>query len=62
MLSRACELRRKYGLMVNDSLIAVAAIDSGVDAIATADRDFDRVEELEVCVPGDVEKTGAESA
>lgn len=52
---RSAELRRQYGLMVNDSLVAMSAIDIQADGIATADTDFDTLRELSVFHPTDVQ-------
>jgi predicted nucleic acid-binding protein len=52
---RSADLRRRYGLMVNDSLVAMSAIEIQADGIATADGDFDVVHEISVFHPGDVQ-------
>ncbi|HEX7128311.1 MAG TPA: PIN domain-containing protein [Thermodesulfobacteriota bacterium] len=54
-VARASELRTRYGLLVNDSLILDAALRRGVDVLATADRDFERVTELRLFRPGDLD-------
>lgn len=54
LLSEAAELRSEYGLMVNDSLMASTALAAGLETIATADRDFERVPTLAVATPGDL--------
>jgi predicted nucleic acid-binding protein len=48
------EIRRKHGLLVNDSLIAATARAAGVGAIATADSDFEGMKELDCFVPSDI--------
>jgi predicted nucleic acid-binding protein len=53
-LLAAGDLRRRYGLLVNDSLIAATALASGCATVATSDRDFERVSELTVAAPGDL--------
>ncbi len=47
-------VRKKYGLLVNDSLVAATATLSGLHALATADTDFRRVAELETYEPADL--------
>lgn len=46
--------RRGNGLLVNDSLMASTALGTGIDVIATADRDFRRVRNVRVAEPGDL--------
>lgn len=46
--------RRNQGFLTSDSLVLASAIDAGVDAIATADRDFRRVRDLSICFPDDL--------
>ena len=58
-LANASTLSAQYGLMVNDSIMASAAVTAGIEIIATADRDFRRVSELSVAVPGDLETSNA---
>lgn len=53
-LFQSIELRRKYGLLVNDSLIAASAILQSAAGIASADSDFARVAELSVFHPTDL--------
>jgi predicted nucleic acid-binding protein len=47
-------IRSRYGLMVNDSLIAATMRDIGVEAIATNDDGFSRVDWIKVYKPGDL--------
>jgi len=47
-------IRARYGLMVNDSLIAAMMREIGVEAIATNDDGFSRVEWIKVYKPGDL--------
>jgi predicted nucleic acid-binding protein len=53
-LLRSAEIRRRYGLLVNDSLVVAAARDAGIEHLASADADFARVKELELYRPGDL--------
>jgi len=41
-------LRDRYGLLTNDSLLAATLLHHGIRMLVTADRDFERVEELSV--------------
>lgn len=56
-LLNASTLREEHGLMVNDSILAATALSVNIETVATADRDFRRVAQLSVAVPGDL-KTG----
>jgi predicted nucleic acid-binding protein len=51
---RAAEPRERFGLLTNDSIIVATMRDAGVTAIATADRDFERVDGLQVFRPTDL--------
>jgi predicted nucleic acid-binding protein len=51
---RAADVRTETGLLTNDSVIVATMRDTGVTAIATADRDFERVEGLQVYRPTDL--------
>jgi len=51
---RAAEFRERFGLLTNDSIVVATMRDAGVTAIATADRDFERVEGIEVFRPTDL--------
>jgi predicted nucleic acid-binding protein len=55
LLLRSTELRNRFGLLVNDSLVAVSALESNVTNIASADGDFERVEGLKLFRPSDLE-------
>ncbi len=46
--------RREYGLLVNDSVTVALALNQGITALASADRDFERMEELVVYSPTDI--------
>ena len=52
-MTLAAEIRRRHGLLVNDSLLAATAIREGIADFASADTDFERVEELRLFRPGD---------
>jgi predicted nucleic acid-binding protein len=54
LLFRAANLRGKYGLLTNDSLVLQAAVDAASDGLATADGDFECVTELLVYRPADL--------
>jgi predicted nucleic acid-binding protein len=54
---RAAEVRAETGLLSNDSVIVATMRDAGVTAIATGDRDFERVDGLQVYRPTDLELT-----
>lgn len=58
-LLNAADLRVEYGLMVNHSLIASTALSTGLQIIATADHDFQRVQTLSVALPGDLQSHDA---
>lgn len=53
-LLRAGELRRRHGLLTNDSLVATAALDEGLTAVASADADFKRLGDVELFQPCDL--------
>ena len=53
-LLHSADVRRRYGLLVNDSLVVAAAQAAGVEHLASADADFDRVKELRVYRPSDL--------
>jgi len=46
--------RREYGLLVNDSVTVALALSQGVSALVSADRNFERVEELILYRPRDI--------
>jgi predicted nucleic acid-binding protein len=48
------KVRGKYGLLVNDSIIAATAMTAGIRALATADADFQKVSELDCFLPADL--------
>jgi len=47
-LATAGPLRSRHGLLTNDSLLAATALERGATAFASADRDFERVEGLQL--------------
>ncbi|MGH7814458.1 MAG: type II toxin-antitoxin system VapC family toxin [Candidatus Binataceae bacterium] len=51
---RAYRLRSVHGLLTNDSLIAAAAQERTIRNLATADRDFERVQWLTIYRPSDI--------
>jgi predicted nucleic acid-binding protein len=51
---RSTAVCAKTGLLTNDSIIVATMRDAGVTAIATADRDFERVDGLQVFRPTDL--------
>jgi predicted nucleic acid-binding protein len=53
-LATAGPLRSRYGLLTNDSLLAATALERGAIAFASADRDFERVEDLQLYSPTDL--------
>jgi predicted nucleic acid-binding protein len=56
---RSAELRKRFGLLVNDSLAAASALELKVDAMASADPDFGRVPGLTLYRPSDVQDIAA---
>ncbi len=54
LLLKADKLRQRFGLMTNDSIIAATAVSARITTLATSDRDFDRITELEVVSPSDL--------
>ena len=50
----ASELRRRHGLMTNDSIIAATLVDADIEHLATGDRDFRRVKGVTVFEPSDL--------
>lgn len=54
LLLRSAQLRNRFGLLVNDSLVAASALESNVATIASGDADFDRARGLTLFRPSDV--------
>lgn len=55
LFRQALTFQQKYGLLTNDSLLVGTALENGIGTFATADRDFERVTELAVHRPQDLE-------
>lgn len=53
-LARSADVRRRHGLLVNDSLVVAAAEAAQIGALASADTDFRRVKELKLYQPADL--------
>ncbi|MBI3962637.1 MAG: PIN domain-containing protein [Deinococcus sp.] len=53
-LIRSAELRRRYGLLTHDALVATAALEAGLTAIASADQDFERLPDVRLFCPADL--------
>lgn len=51
---RSAEVRRQYGLLVNDSLVVAAAQGAEITKLASADADFGPVRGLTLYQPGDL--------
>ncbi len=54
LMGKALELQERYGLPMNDSLIAAITLRIGADALTTSDRGFLALTELKIYVPSDV--------
>jgi predicted nucleic acid-binding protein len=52
---RSEAVRSEHGLLVNDSLVVTSALDNGAAVLASADRDFERVERPSLYRPADLE-------
>lgn len=48
------EFRKKYGLLVNDSLTAAMIYLEGISNLASTDKDFERVEGIRIYSPQDI--------
>lgn len=55
MLAMAAPLRTRYGLLTKDSLLLATALACGATAFATSDRDFERVDAMQLFQPIDLE-------
>jgi len=53
-LYQAQNVRSRYGLLTNDSLILAAMEESGVDSLATRDSDFDHISDIQIYKPTDI--------
>jgi predicted nucleic acid-binding protein len=58
LLAIAAPLRTRYGLLTNDSILLATALDEGIVAFASADRDFERVDTVQLYYPPDLEESG----
>jgi predicted nucleic acid-binding protein len=54
LILKSQAIRARYGLMVNDSLIAATMGEAGVEALATNDDGFSRVDWIQVHKPEDM--------
>ena len=54
LMMKSQAFRARYGLMVNDSLIAATMEDAGVEALATNDDGFSRVDWIHIHKPEDI--------
>jgi predicted nucleic acid-binding protein len=50
----AQQVRQRYGLLTNDSLIVAACLEHKIQSLATRDADFDRIPEMTVYRPSDL--------
>lgn len=57
LLATAAPLRTRYGLLTNDSILLATALDHGIVAFASADRDFERVDTVQLFCPTDLAKS-----
>ena len=55
----ARQVRRQHGLLINDSLLVGTMLQFGLNLLATADHDFERLAVLTPCYPGDLPKAAA---
>jgi predicted nucleic acid-binding protein len=53
-IKSSLQFRKKYGLLVNDSLTSAMMDLEGIVNLATMDKDFERIEEFRVYSPQDV--------
>ncbi len=53
-LLRAKKVRKQHGFLTNDSILATAAQEGGIHAIASADRDFERLAGIRLFQPSDL--------
>jgi predicted nucleic acid-binding protein len=56
LLAISAPLRTRYGLLTNDSILLATALEHGIVAFASADRDFERVDTVQLFYPTDLEK------
>lgn len=62
VLTKSEAIRKSEGLLTNDSFVVAFMRDSGLTKLATTDSDFERVSDLEVYKPSDLEVAGQQSA
>lgn len=60
LLAIAAPLRTRYGLLTNDSILLATALDHDTVAFASADRDFERVDTVQLFGPEDLGEAGLE--
>ena len=48
-------LRERFGLLTNDSILAATVLHAGIKILATGDRDFQSVDDLEVLLIDDIQ-------
>ncbi len=53
-IDESADIRRKEGLLTNDSLIVTTMKNAGITKLATNDNDFDHISWLEIYKPADV--------
>ena len=53
-LLRSASVRSRYGLLVNDSLVVTSALDYEATSLVSSDRNFQRVDRVELYCPGDL--------
>jgi predicted nucleic acid-binding protein len=54
LLAIASPLRTRHGLLTNDSILLATALDHGIVSFASADRDFERVNNIQLYYPSDI--------
>lgn len=54
LLLSSAALRRRHGFLTNDSLVAATVCDRSIGAIASADRDLERLADVELFGPTDL--------
>jgi predicted nucleic acid-binding protein len=59
LLAPAASLRTRHGLLTNDSLLLATALEHGIEAFASADRDFEGLGGVQLFCPPDLETTGS---
>lgn len=54
VVDESYQIRRQYGLLINDSVLVAFMKEQGIGNIATKDEDFERVEGIKVYKPADL--------